>query len=108
MERLISEKAYKKFYGKISPSPLIYIRGNGEKLPNHNLYRKDTLSKLDSSCQLYHEFINDSKWLYYKELFGIALNLINVETGAKAFKKVNCKFQNISHINVIGISICNI
>ena len=36
-------ESLQKFYGKISPSPLIYIRGNGEKLPNHNLYRKDTL-----------------------------------------------------------------
>lgn len=86
-----------KFYGKISPSPVIYITGNGEKLPNHNLYRKDTLSKLDSSCQLYHEFIADSKWLYYKELFGIALNLINVETGAKVFKKAISNSKYITY-----------
>ena len=61
------------------------------------MYRKDTLSKLDSSCQLYHEFIADSKWLYYKELFGIALNLINVETGAKVFKKAISNSKYITY-----------
>lgn len=91
------QERLQKFYGKISPNPLIYITGHGEKFPNHNLHRKDILPKLDSNCRLYHEFIADKKWLYYKELFGIALNLINVETGAKVFKKIIAASQYITY-----------
>ena len=71
--------------GKISPSSILDINGNGEKLPNHKDYRSDTLDKLKDSCRLFHEFVSDSSWLYYNQLFGIALNLIHVEKGTALF-----------------------
>lgn len=73
-------------YGKKSPSIVYNKTTNGEKLPkNHKSYRKDALNKLYSHCRLYREFIDDSEWLYYQSLYGIAVNLIHVETGKKIF-----------------------
>lgn len=71
--------------GRTSPKAYTHINTNGEKLRNHKAYRSDTLDKLKSTCRLFSEFTEDSEWLYYNQLFGIALNLIHVENGKKLF-----------------------
>ena len=71
--------------GKNSPDIYSDINTNGEKLRNHKAYRSDTLDKLKEKCQLFCDFTEDFQWLYYNQLFGIALNLIHVEKGNKLF-----------------------
>ena len=76
----------KKEDGKKSPSIDYNKTTNGEKLPkNHKSYRKDALNKLYSHCRLYKEFIDDSEWFFYNSLYGLAMNLMHVETGKKIF-----------------------
>ena len=72
--------------GKISPYIINNKTINGENLPkNHKAYRQDILERLYSKCRLYREFIDDSEWLYYKSLYGIAVNMTHIETGEKIF-----------------------
>ncbi len=71
--------------GKSSPDVYYDINTNGEKLRNHKPYRSDTLDRLKEKCQLFCDFTDDSEWLYYNQLFGLALNLIHVEKGSKLF-----------------------
>ena len=58
---------------------------NEEKLPKNKKFRKNTLDKIFNSCRLYREFAEDSVWLYHNHLYGLATNLLYVETGEKTF-----------------------
>lgn len=78
---------YKNINGESSPNPKSYKSGNGEKSPIHKNHRSDILKDLEKSCRLYYEFTSDNEWLYYKDLFGIATNLIHAEAGIKHFLK---------------------
>ena len=96
------QRKLKSFYnsvGKNSPSSIHNKIENGEKLPSsntyqpsgscsHKQYRKDTIIKLQDCCRLFNEFASDSEWLYYDQLFGIATNLIQIETGSKTFLNI--------------------
>lgn len=110
--------------GKNSPSVIIYekntnIIGNGEIFPkyyivnfekgtrtssvktpdekskNHKAYRSGVLQDMSKSCKLYDEFITGKRKLRHEELFGIATNLIHVETGEKLFTQIRLKYQDL-------------
>lgn len=90
------QRCYKKHIEKFtaahrcknSPYVLYSKTTTGEKVhSNHNTCRSNVLDKLLRSCHLYREFAEDSEWLYYNELYGLATNLIHIETGKKTFLK---------------------
>lgn len=96
--------------GKNSPRAIIYNQiANGEFLPkyyiinfectenssvktperkpkNHKEYRSGVLQDMNK-CRLFYDFSVGSRKLTHDELFGIATNLIQVETGIKYFVK---------------------
>lgn len=47
--------------------------------------RSDSIKDISSKCQLFKGFQDGTKWLNHDELFGIATNIIHVETGSKIF-----------------------
>jgi len=99
--------------GKISPISIIVPNiANGEKLPNlnylinldegctntfcanekvlknHNPFRASVLNDISSKCELFKDFVNGRRWLDHDELFGLATNLVQVESGAKKFFEI--------------------
>ena len=60
------------------------VKTLGEKSKNHKKYRSGVLQDMNK-CKLFHEFSNGSRKLSHDELFGIATNLIRVETGTGYF-----------------------
>ena len=104
----IAEQVGENQINKISPNCYISIEGNGENLLNyiinfssdftsdlcenrksniHRQFRSSILNDIYSSCKLYHEFVSGSRRLHHHELFGLATNLIQIESGAAKFKK---------------------
>ena len=98
--------------GKISPIAIIlpYIIRDGEILPNlyycinlndnctsysaerkhyknHAEYRSSAIKDFVGNCALFEEFITGLKKLNHYELFGIATNIIRIETGINVFKE---------------------
>ena len=98
--------------GKNSPNAIIFYKSNGDFLPNscyrinleeggtrsssvskagskyHLEYRPDVLGGISRKCQLYREFESGERRLHHHELFGIATNLIQVESGIRAFNNI--------------------
>ena len=68
-------------FGEILQNASLYINTDCKKSPNFKIEEKDILEKIPCYCQLFNEFISDSQWLYYSQLFGLALNLIHIKTG---------------------------
>ena len=106
--------------GKNSPSSIIcsYIIANGEifpnkyyiinfctenssvkiagkKVKNHKLYRSAILQNIHKKCRLLNDFVTGERKLSHDELFGIATNLIDVETGAKCFMEIRSKHSEL-------------
>lgn len=52
---------------------------------NHKQYRSGVLQDMDKQCKLFHEFATGDRKLSHDELFGIATNLIHVESGEDYF-----------------------
>jgi hypothetical protein len=52
---------------------------------NHRDLRRKDIPALRSVCQLLREFESGSRRLSHDELFGLATNLVNVETGSELF-----------------------
>lgn len=88
-------------HGEIFPSEFYSVNLNGctgqtsvgneiaEKTKrNHNLCRSNVLYKISEHCQLYREFQNGDRHFKHEELFGIATNMIQVETGAREFREI--------------------
>ena len=95
-----------------SPEPFITIKGNGEIssnycyrifldgtqkysvenskkiLGNHNEYRSDMIPLIHSKCRLYGDLESGNRKLSHEELFGLATNMIHVETGIKLFLRL--------------------
>jgi hypothetical protein len=65
-----------------------YANQPQKELKNHSEYRSSTLKSIGTTCQLYHEFESGSKVLNHNELFGLATNLIQVETGTTLFNNI--------------------
>lgn len=106
--------------GKNSPSTIIcnYIIPNGEIFPNkyyiinfgtrnssvkiadkkhknHKPYRAAILQSMCEKCRLFNEFITGDKKLSHNELFGIATNMINVETGINYFIEMRLEHSDL-------------
>lgn len=60
------------------------VKTPGEKSQNHKKYRSGVLQDMNK-CRLFHEFASGDRKLSHDELFGIATNLINVESGKDYF-----------------------
>ena len=56
------------------------------KKRNHKDYRGYKLEAIIGKCQLCKEFMSGERRLHHDELFGIATNFIQIETGITAFK----------------------
>ncbi|MDE7354461.1 MAG: hypothetical protein K2O06_15630 [Acetatifactor sp.] len=106
--------------GKNSPSAIIcrYIKAGGEifpnryyiinfctgnssvkiadkKVKNHKLYRSAILQDIHKKCRLLDDFVTGERKLSHDELFGIATNLIDVETGNKCFMETRSKHSEL-------------
>ena len=120
-EDLGAEKYYKD--GKNSPSTIIckYIKANGEIFPNryyiinfdtgkssvkiadekdikntnHKTYRSAILHNICSKCRLLDDFVTGDRRLSHDEMFGIATNLIHVESGTKYFIQTRSKHSEL-------------
>jgi len=94
--------------GKNSPNTSIYSSDHGEELPNKSdiinrnnhqtnsiggnkksrsrkPFRSEDINKIRSNCQLFQEFEAGSRTLDKVELFGLATNLVQIESGSTLF-----------------------
>ncbi len=62
------------------------------KLKNHAAYRSTVIAEMKQKCRLYNQFVSGERKLSHDELFGLATNLIHIETGVKTFKSVVSKY----------------
>jgi hypothetical protein len=66
-------------------------------LKNHEPYRSSLLNDIEHSCSLFREFETGSRKLNHDELFGLAANMIQVDSGHQKFKDIllkNSHFYN--------------
>lgn len=61
------------------------VKTPGGKNKNHKFYRSGVLEEMDGKCKLFHEFASGKRKLGHNELFGIATNLIQIESRYKIF-----------------------
>ncbi len=67
----------------------IYQMSSGHKeSTTRSSYRSKDIEALISTCRLYQEFVSGERILPQNELFGLATNLAQAESGAKKFKSV--------------------
>ena len=62
---------------------------------NHNYYRSDTLKEMEK-CRLYHECAISTKRPSNEVLFGLATNMIQIETGRKRFLEIISNYDDIN------------
>ena len=62
-----------------------FVEDNGKR--GRTPYRSSTMVDITANCQLYREFDNGDRRLHHSELFGLATNIFQVESGVKRFKK---------------------
>lgn len=70
------------------------VKTPGEKAANHKKYRSGVLKEMNK-CKLFHDFVYGSRKLSHNELFGIATNLIQVESGAKYFMEKRLEYSDL-------------
>ena len=58
---------------------------------NHGAYRSSVLSGMSRGCQLFKEFEAGERDMTHDELFALATNLIQVETGLRRFKEIQAE-----------------
>ncbi len=71
------------------------VKTPGEKNKNHKQYRSGVLKEMDVKCKLFHEFVTGKRKLNHDELFGIATNLIQIETGTKYFMGIRSEYPEL-------------
>lgn len=101
---IIYDQDYIKANGEIFPNKYYVINFNGtrnssvktpgEKSKNHKDFRAGVLQDMNK-CKLFQDFDNGNRKLSHDELFGIATNLIQVETGTKYFMEKRLEYPNI-------------
>lgn len=83
-------------FGKKSPK---YLRVNftsqctkefseKNKKSLHRAYQPSVFDSMSSACQLFREFAFGTKILSHNEIFGIATNVIQIQTGEKRFREI--------------------
>jgi hypothetical protein len=77
-------KYFKINFGECCTSSL----GDKKKSNYHRSLRSSDLRNIGSSCRLFREFETGERRLHHDELFGIATNLIQVESGIPRFKDI--------------------
>jgi hypothetical protein len=105
---LVSDNFAEEEFGKISPDSIILPKDFGEILPkryyrialgnkdtntcsakkthaNHAAFRSSDINLIRKNCRLFREFENGKEWLYHNQLFGLAVSLIQIETGSRVF-----------------------
>lgn len=70
------------------------VKTPGEKSRNHKEFRSGVLQDMNR-CKLFHDFTNGSRKLSHDELFGIATNLIQVETGTEYFMEKRLDYPEL-------------
>jgi hypothetical protein len=66
----------------------------GENKSSYHLsYRSSDLKTIISRCEIFKEFVTGSRRLEHMELFGLATNLVHVETGAALFRDCLRKYS---------------
>lgn len=70
------------------------VKTPDEKAANHKQYRSGVLQEMNK-CKLFQDFANASRKLSHDELFGIATNLIQIETGTKYFMEKRLEYPDI-------------
>lgn len=93
-----------KASGEIFPKQYYIINFNGtrnssvktpdKKAANHKKYRSGVLQDTNK-CRLFQDFDNGSRKLSHEELFGIATNLIQIETGSKYFMEKRLEYPDL-------------
>ena len=64
------------------------VSSDQKESPERSHYRSKDIESLSSSCKLYLDFVSGERILPWRELFGLATNLAQAESGAKKFKSV--------------------
>ena len=59
----------------------------------HYSYRSSDLGTISTKCQLFQEFLTGSRRLEHVELFGLATNLVDVDTGVALLKNTLKKYS---------------
>lgn len=62
---------------------------------NHQEYRSIVLEEMECKCQLFNEFRTGKRDMSHNELFGLATNLIAVETGYQKFKDIQSDYPTL-------------
>lgn len=70
------------------------VKTPGEKAANHKKYRSGVLQEMNK-CKLFHDFVYGSRKLSHNELFGIATNLIQVESGSNCFMEKILEYSDL-------------
>lgn len=101
---IIYDQDYIKANGEIFPDKYYVINFNGtrnssvktpgENSKNHKEYRSGVLQDMNK-CRLFHDFTNGSRKLSHDELFGMATNLIQVESGTKYFMEKRIEYPDL-------------
>lgn len=96
-----------KANGEISPNRYYLINFNNsntrnssvktpdKKMKNHKPLRAGVLQDMFTKCRLFHDFSTGIRKLPHDELFGIATNLIHIETGTKYFMEKRLEYQDL-------------
>lgn len=70
------------------------VKTPGEKAANHKKFRSGVLQEMNK-CKLFHDFVYGSRKLSHNELFGIATNLIQVESGSNCFMEKILEYSDL-------------
>ncbi len=71
------------------------VKTPDKKMKNHKPLRAGVLQDMFTKCRLFHDFSTGIKKLPHDELFGIATNLIHIETGTKYFMEKRLEYQDL-------------
>ena len=71
------------------------VKTPGEKAKNHKKYRSGVLQEMTKRCRLFHDFSTGDRKLSHDELFGIATNLIHVESGEDYFMDKRIEYPEL-------------
>ena len=71
------------------------VKTPGEKSKNHKKYRSGVLQEMTKRCRLFNDFSTGDRKLSHDELFGIATNLIHVESGEDYFMDKRMEYPEL-------------
>lgn len=85
--KILSHLKYKINFNEVN-DPIDNVTSDQKKSSSRSYYRSKEVELLSSSCKLYQVFVSGERILSQSELFGLATNLAQAESGAKKFKTV--------------------